>query len=76
MARKESVRRIVITGRLIVLIGIALGVLYVATIFAFRGMFLYSGVLYGVSIPLRVAAFGGLVWAAGWIAEGFTSPDA
>jgi hypothetical protein len=57
-----------------VLIGVALGVLCVA-IFAFRGMFLYSALLYGVSIALRVVAFGGLVWVAGWIADGFTSHD-
>jgi hypothetical protein len=74
MAKKEGVRRIVITGRLIVLIGITLGVLY--TLLAFRGMSLYSAVLYGASIAIRVVVFGGLVWVAGWIAEGFTSPDA
>jgi hypothetical protein len=75
MAKKEGVRRIVIIGRLIVLIGVALGVLYFVAVFAFRDMLRYP-VLYGVSIALQVAAFGGLVWAAGWIAEGFTSPDA
>jgi hypothetical protein len=74
MAKKEGVWRIVITGRLIVLLGITLGALY--TIMAFRGMSLYSAVLYGASVAVRVVAFGGLVWVAGWIAEGFTSPDA
>jgi hypothetical protein len=75
MAKQEGVRRVVMTGKLIVLIGIALGVLSVLTVYASRNMFLYPGLFYGLSIALRVAALGGLVWAAGWIADGFTRPD-
>jgi hypothetical protein len=75
MAKKEGVRRIVMTGKLIVLIGITLGVLSVVMMFGLRDIFLNPGVLFGISIALRVAALGGLVWAAGWIAEGFTRPD-
>jgi hypothetical protein len=66
---KEGVRRIVTTGKLIVLIGITLGVLSVVVTFG------HPEVLIGVSISLWVTALGGLVWAAGWIAEGFTRPD-
>jgi hypothetical protein len=76
MAKKEGVRRIVITGRLIVLIGVALGVLSVLMMFVPLYMFRYPGAVYGVPVAFRVAALGGLVWAAGWIADGFTSPDA
>jgi hypothetical protein len=78
MAKQEGIRRIVMTGKLIVLIGIVLGVLYVVTItmFARGGGFLYPGVVGGVSIALQIAALGGLVWAAGWIADGFAGPDA
>jgi len=72
MAKKEGVRRIVMTGRLIVLIGIALGVLLM---FVTPYMFRYSGAMYGVSVAFRVAALGGVVWATGWIADGFTRAD-
>jgi len=75
MAKQEGVRRIVMTGKLIVLIGITLGVLSVVTLFAPRELFFYPVLLEAVSIALRVAALGGLVWAAGWIADGFTTPD-
>jgi hypothetical protein len=75
MAKKEGVRRIVMTGKLIVLIGITLGVLSAVMMFGLREV-LDMFVLYGMSIAVRVAALGGLVWAAGWIAEGFIRPDA
>jgi hypothetical protein len=65
------------TGKLTVLIGIVLGVRHVVTITMFaRSGFLYPGVVNGVSIALQIAALGGLVWAAGWIADSFTGPDA
>ena len=78
MAKEEGVRRIVMTGKLIVLIGITLGLLSVVLMLGFPDIFRVfadSSVRIAVSIALRVAAFGGLVWAAGWIAEGFTRPD-
>jgi hypothetical protein len=75
MAKKEGARRIVIIGKLIVLNGITLSTLSVVMIFGFRDMFRDPIVLDGVPIGLRVAALGGLVWAAGWIAQGFTRPD-
>ena len=71
MAKKEGVRRIVLTGKLILLIGITLGMLSVGL----QATFLNGALLIGGPIGLRVAALGGLVWAAGWIAEGFTWPD-
>jgi len=71
MAKQEGVRRIVMTGKLIVLIGITPGVQVVVTMFSFRELFFYPGMLEGVSIALRVAVLGGLVWAVGWIADGF-----
>jgi hypothetical protein len=75
MAKKEGVRRIVMTGKLIVLIGITLGVLSVVSMFGRQDMFFSPAILIGGSIALRVGALGGLVWAAGWIGEGFTQPD-
>lgn len=73
MAKQEGVRRIVIIGKLIVLIGITLSTLSVVMVFGFRDMFPYLIAL--APIGLEVAAFGALVWAAGWIAQGFTRPD-
>ena len=70
MARKEGVRRIVTTGKLILSIGMTLGVLSAVMMYI-----QYPAAVYGVSIAFRVAALGGLVWAAGWIADGFTTPD-
>jgi hypothetical protein len=61
--------------QVIVLIGITLSTLSLVMIFSFRNMFRYPIVLDGVPIGLQVAALGGLVWAAGWIAQGFTRPD-
>jgi hypothetical protein len=75
MARKEGVRRIITTGKLMMLIGITLSTLSVVIMFVFKNMFPYPIVLDGVPIGLRFAALGGLVWAAGWIADGFTKPD-
>jgi hypothetical protein len=75
MAKKEGVRRVVMTGKLIVLIGITLGVLSVVSMFFRQDFFFSPAILIGGSITLRVGALGGLVWAAGWIAEGFTQPD-
>jgi hypothetical protein len=43
--------------------------------FRLAEIFLNPSLLIGGSIALQVTAFGGLVWAAGWIAEGFTPPD-
>lgn len=63
------------TGKLIVLIGVALGVLSGVMMSVPLYIFQYPGAVYGVSIAFRVAALGGLVWAAGWIADGFTTPD-
>lgn len=48
------------TGKLIVLIGIALRVLSAVTT-SVPAMFHYPGAVYGVSIAVRVAALGGLV---------------
>lgn len=70
MARKEGVRRIVTTGKLLVSIAMTLGVVSGVMIYI-----QYPAALYVVSIAFRVAALGGLVWAAGWIADGFTAPD-
>ena len=76
MAKKEGIRRIVMVGKLIVSMGITLAVLSFLITFKLAEIFLNPSVLIGGSIALHVTAFGGLVWAAGWIAEGFAEPDA
>ena len=62
MARDEGVRRIMLTGKLIMLIGLTVGVLTgIAT----------HALLVGVLVALNVVVLGALVWAAGWVVEGF-----
>jgi hypothetical protein len=73
MAREEGVLRIVKTGKLIVLIGIVLGVLSAVAVTVSVRAYRYLGAVFGIAF--RVAALGGLVWGAGWIAQGFTRPD-
>ena len=69
MAKSEGVRRIMMVGKVIVLIGVTLGVL--------AGLLFFGspGILLGGTIAMYVAAFGALVWAAGWVIQGFTQPD-
>lgn len=62
MAIIEGIRRIMIAGRLIVLTGATLCALAYATPLP-------------LAIPgIEVMVFGGAVWLAGWIIEGFTQP--
>lgn len=65
MAKSEGVRRIMLTGKLIILIGVTLGVV----------TYFVLGILIGASIAIRIAALGGLVCAAGWIVQGFSQQD-
>ena len=74
MAKSEGVRRIMLTGKLIILIGITLGVMAYVVLVSFPQL-LTSGILIGAPIAIYVAALGGLVWAAGWIVQGFSQPD-
>ena len=54
-----------LTGKLIILIGVTLGVV----------TYFVLGILIGASIAIRIAALGGLVCAAGWIVQGFSQQD-
>lgn len=73
MAKSEGARRIIITGKVIILIGITLGVMTWVILFNFPQL-LTAGIL--IAGPaLYVAALGGLVWAVGWIVQGFNQPD-
>jgi hypothetical protein len=65
MARNEGVRRIMTTGKVIMLIGVTLGV----------ALGLMAYLVWGITTALYVAALGGLVWAAGWIVQGFIQAD-
>ena len=64
MAKTEGIRRIIVAGRQIILIGITIGVL------GSWGLGL-PGFLLGIG----VVVFGAVVWTAGWIVAGFTNPD-
>ena len=57
-------RRIMLTGKLIILIGITVGVMTYVVLFGFPQL-LTSGILIGAPIAIYAAALGGLVWAAG-----------
>jgi hypothetical protein len=72
MAKNEGVRRIMLTGKLIVLIGITLAVVFYVALSKFPELLSLLALL---GAPLPVVAFGGLVWAAGWILQGFNQPD-
>ena len=69
MAKSEGIRRIMMVGKVIVLIGVTLGVL---TSLLFFGS---PGILVGGTIALYIAGLGTLVWAAGWVIKGFVQPD-
>ena len=67
MAKSEGARRIRIVGKVIMLIGVAIG--------ALGGVLFWSRpeVLVISTIALYGVGFGALVWAAGWIVQGFLS---
>jgi hypothetical protein len=73
MAKVAGVRRIKITGKVIMLIGITFAVLTWVLLYGTTGSIGGLVMLLGaLSYPV---GFGGLVWAAGWIAEGFFQPE-
>ena len=61
-----------LTGKLIMLIGITLAVMAYIVMFSFPAML---DLLVLIGAPIPVVALGGLVWAAGWIMQGFNQPD-
>ena len=63
MSKGEGATRIMMVGKAIILIGVALGVL--------AGFLFPGGILVAGMFALYVAGLGGLVWAAGWIVQGF-----
>jgi hypothetical protein len=68
MGKNEGFRRIFLIGKLFMLIGVTRGAI----------SWLIGGVpfgLIGATIGLYVVAIGGIVWAAGWIVQGFIRPD-
>jgi len=74
MAKIEGVRRIMITGKVIALVGSAFAVLTWILLYSImEGRIALIMLLGWLSYPL---ALGGLVWAAGWITQGFLHPDA
>jgi hypothetical protein len=73
LANIAGVHRIKITGKVIMLIGITFAVLTWVLLYGTTGEIGGLVMLFGaLSYPV---AFGGLVWAAGWIAEGFFHPE-
>jgi hypothetical protein len=73
MANIAGVRRIKITGKVIMLVGITFAVLAWVLLYGqaggIGGLVMFLGAL---SYPV---GFGALVWAGGWIAEGFFQPE-
>jgi hypothetical protein len=76
MAKREGVRRIVLAGRLILLIGITCGVLGSLGMWVFVGIGLVNlgGMLAAVAVVL--VPIGASLWVVGWIVDGFSQPDA
>lgn len=72
MAKNEGARRIMLTGKLIALIGITLAAVFYIV---FSKVPELLNLLTLLAAPLPVLAFGGLVWAAGWILQGFNQLD-
>jgi len=73
MAKTDGTRRIIVTGKVIILIGITLGVMTWVIVFNVPQL-LTAEIL--IAVPaLSVAALGGLVWGVGWILQGFNQPD-
>lgn len=70
MAKNEGTRRIIVAGKLIMLVGVTLGVIAALLLLG------TSGVLVAGMIAFNVVALGGVVWIAGWIIKGFIEPDA
>lgn len=67
MAKSEGARRIRVVGKVIVSIGVAIGALGGVVFWS------QSEVLVFTTIALYGVGFGALVWAAGWIVQGFLS---
>jgi hypothetical protein len=76
MAKREGIRRIILAGRLLMVVGIALAAL---------GYFVLPAAVFvgGAMIPigaiaefgLRLIPIGAATWLAGWIIDGFGLPD-
>ena len=63
MAKSEGASRIKFLGMVIIVVGVILG--------SIAGSILPGGILVGGMVALYLAGFGGLVWAIGWIVQGF-----
>ena len=70
MASQEGARRIKTVGKLIILISCSIAVIAWLLIFNTRSVEL----LWLVSLLITPVAFGGLVYALGWILEGYSQP--
>lgn len=73
MATLEGARRIQIVGKWIILIGCTV----VAIFWLFLGRSVYSlaGLVFFLPFFLPPVVLGGILWAAGWIIEGFQKPS-
>ena len=72
MASQEGAHRIKIVGKFIILIGCTLDVLI--WMFLFGGRAGAAGLFYLALMLITPVAFGGIVWALGWILEGYKQP--
>ena len=69
MAPQEGARRIKIVGQFIILIGCTVVVFLWLSFFVARGSF---GLVELAVMLITPVALGGLVWAVGWVVEGFS----
>jgi hypothetical protein len=65
MDKHEGARRITMLVKFIMLIGLTVGVALGMTF----------GMILGIMSSVYIIAFGGIVWAAGWIIQGFNRPN-
>ena len=71
MASQEGAHRIKTVGKFIILIGCTIAVVVWLSFFGIHGSF---GLVELVIMLITPVAFGGVVWALGWILEGYNQP--
>jgi multisubunit Na+/H+ antiporter MnhG subunit len=71
MAWQEGAERIKTVGKFLTLIGSTIVVLVWLSFFAARGGF---GLVELLLMLITPVTFGGIVWALGWILEGYNQP--
>lgn len=71
MNTQEGIRRVILAGKSGLLVGATLAVVSLAL--AVLGINVEPLNLIGIGLGVYIANFGGMVWALGWILEGFAA---